>query len=115
MISNILRNLFTKPATKQYPFVKREPFPESRGLLKFDMTKCDFCGDCERICPSGAVTVDEEKKQIHYNPFQCIYCRMCAESCLQYAITAEVVYQAPAYEKKEEVYTPEEEKAEEAG
>jgi len=99
MLSTILKNLFSKPATRKYPFEKRTPFQKSRGKITFDQTKCDHCGDCERLCPAGAIQVNEKNKEITYDPFRCIYCWVCTENCLQQAITSEEEYRAPAYEK----------------
>ena len=101
MLLNILKNLFSKPATVRHPFIKREPFPEHRGrILVFDMEKCDLCRDCERLCPPVAIKVDPETKTITYDPFKCIYCHVCVENCLQRAIKAEPDYQPPAYQKQ---------------
>ena len=36
LLSNIVRNLFGKPATRRYPFEKREPFAGTRGHLEID-------------------------------------------------------------------------------
>lgn len=104
MLPNILKNLFSKPATRRYPFIKREPFERTRGKLSWDISKCDLCGDCGRICASSAIVVDEEKGEIHYDPFKCIYCALCVESCLQGAISMDRYYTPPAPEKGIEVY-----------
>lgn len=106
MLPEILKNLFSKPATCKYPFEKRPPFEKSRGKIGFDQTKCDHCGDCQRVCPAGAIEVDEKAKKIDYDPFRCIYCWVCAEKCLQKAITTEGEYRAPAYEKEKQTFSP---------
>ena len=105
MFPTIIKNLFSRPVTRRYPFFDtREPFPEARGRLYFDTNKCDLCGDCARVCPADAISVDTESQELHYNPFKCIYCATCVQSCLQLAITMDNHYVLPAYQKGEEIY-----------
>lgn len=104
MLRNVLKNLFSPPATVKYPYEKPEPIPGTRGMVTFDMAKCDLCQDCERICPSGAITVYPDEKRIEYDPFRCIYCHLCVDNCMQKAITGEEVVRAPEYEKAKDVF-----------
>ena len=105
MLPTIIKNLFTRPATRRYPFFDiREPFPNARGKLWFDTNKCDFCADCTRVCPADAISVESERQEIHYDPFKCIYCATCVQTCLQRAITMDKHYEPPAYEKREQLY-----------
>ena len=46
--------------------------------------KCIGCGDCEKICPGGAVTVDGEVARVVYS--KCIRCFCCHEVCPENAI-----------------------------
>lgn len=46
-----LKNLFSKPATRQYPQVPREYPARSRGHVEIDMEACILCGLCSRKCP----------------------------------------------------------------
>jgi len=46
--------------------------------------KCIGCGDCEKICPKGAVTVDDEIAKLNYS--KCIRCFCCHEACPENAI-----------------------------
>jgi formate hydrogenlyase subunit 6/NADH:ubiquinone oxidoreductase subunit I len=43
MLSNSLRNLFRRPATRLYPQEPFEPVPLLRGHTEYDMTKCIMC------------------------------------------------------------------------
>lgn len=72
---------------------------DTRGELFFDINKCDQCQDCERICPSAAITVYPEEKKIEWNPFKCIYCHTCIRTCMHKAISALDNVQASDYEK----------------
>ncbi|MFH1227932.1 MAG: 4Fe-4S binding protein [Planctomycetota bacterium] len=104
MLSRVIKNLFSKPATRKYPFEVRPPLDGARGKLTFDQAKCDQCGDCQRVCPAGAIEVNEKEKNLTYDPFRCVYCWVCAESCLQGAIKTEGLHHAPAYAKGKEVF-----------
>ena len=104
MLREILKNLVSKPATVNYPFVKPEPLPATRGALTWDMNKCDECQDCERVCPSMAIKVLPEEKKVEYQPFKCLFCFLCIDNCMQQAITNSTTLAAPGYEKRVEVF-----------
>ncbi|MFC1899262.1 DUF362 domain-containing protein [Chloroflexota bacterium] len=40
---------------------------------------CTACGECEKICPAGAMTIPEGKAQVDYG--KCIQCMCCHEVC----------------------------------
>lgn len=98
-LGNILENLFGKPATVNYPAEKPPMVDGVRGEIQFDMRKCDQCQDCERLCPSAAITVDVENKQITWDPYKCIYCHLCVRSCLHKAISPKENLSAPGYKQ----------------
>jgi len=56
--------------------------PPSKSPIVTD--KCNGCGDCEEICPKGAVTVDDEVANLNYS--KCIRCFCCHEVCPENAI-----------------------------
>jgi ech hydrogenase subunit F len=104
MFPTIIKNLFSRPATRRYPFKDiREPFPGYRGRIYWDPNKCDLCGDCARVCPADAIEVSLEKRQITYDPFKCIYCGNCVEICLPRAISQDKHYTKPAASKQKEL------------
>ncbi len=103
MFPTIWKNLFSRPATRRYPFKDiREPFAEYKGRIYFDSNKCDLCGDCARICPSRAIEVSLANRQITYDPFKCIYCSDCVQACLPRAISQDKHYTRPAPAKEAE-------------
>lgn len=104
MLPTIVRNLFSRPATRRYPYVRREPFPGSRGKVLFDMEKCNLCVACARICPANAITVDKENKTVTYDSFACIYCGNCVDSCPKKAIGMDISYSLPAVQKSREQF-----------
>ena len=69
-----LKNLFSKPATRQYPQVPREYPARSRGHVEIDMDACILCGLCSRKCPSGAITVDRAAGTWSIDPAGCLWC-----------------------------------------
>ncbi|MDD4954399.1 MAG: 4Fe-4S dicluster domain-containing protein [Candidatus Omnitrophica bacterium] len=94
MSRQLLKSLFMKPATINYP-AEASGMPEGfRGKLKFNAKNCIGCKLCMRDCPSGAIEIiktGEKEFQAHINLGKCIYCGQCVDSCLKKAleITAE--------------------------
>jgi formate hydrogenlyase subunit 6/NADH:ubiquinone oxidoreductase subunit I len=104
MLQNVLANLFSRPATRQYPFQRREPFEEARGRINFDIDKCVFCGACAKRCPAAAIEVNRAEKELKFQPFRCIICNACVEVCPRHCIDSVVQYRSPVYDKPEETY-----------
>lgn len=52
-----------------------------------DTDKCVLCLTCVRICPHGAVSVDDKKKSASVSPVSCQRCGTCAAECPACAIT----------------------------
>ena len=76
-----LKNLFSKPATKNYP---AEPavYPErSRGHIEIDIDDCIMCGMCQRKCPSAAIKVDKATRTWSIERMGCVQCENCVEGC----------------------------------
>jgi len=83
MLPTVLANLFSKPATRNYPFDVREPFATTRGELVNDIDRCIFCGSCSRKCPSQCITVGKEGNNGTWSLefFACIGCGICVSAC----------------------------------
>lgn len=103
-ITVAVKNLFSKPATRKYPVVKRSPFQGQRGQIQNDIDNCIFCGICSRKCPVSAITVDRNERTWTINRFRCVNCSFCAESCPKKCLTCETQYTSPAYEKSVDVF-----------
>ncbi|MEW5762992.1 MAG: 4Fe-4S dicluster domain-containing protein [Bacillota bacterium] len=117
MSENIFRNLLSRPATRLYPAVKREPPAGARGQIVFHAARCEFCGDCERACPTQAIVLDTEWGEGGetagaawngrndgapvwvrlYDPFRCILCNLCVEACAYGALSSDGHHLAAAY------------------
>ena len=99
MLKTVLGNLFSKPATRAYPFETREPFEGARGAITFDDDKCTACAACMKKCPAMAITVDRTAKTLVFEPFRCIVCEACLQVCTRDAIGLEAAHRKPADEK----------------
>lgn len=91
----VIKNLLKKPATRQYPFVVREPFPKYRGELQIAVEDCIFCGMCSRKCPSQCITVDKAAGTWQCDPHACIYCGVCVDNCPTKCLSMKDVHRAP--------------------
>ena len=85
-LPELVRHLFKKPATVDYPFKKLEVPPGFRGTPFLHPELCIVCKACERDCPAEAIeitSVDEATKKfrmvIHND--RCIHCAQCVDSC----------------------------------
>lgn len=101
MFRTVLKNFFSKPATRMYPFEKRPAFSDVRGQVSgIDVDKCIYCGLCQRKCPALAITVDKATKTWSLDPFKCIICGVCVEACPKKCIAMDNQYRTPVYQKE---------------
>ena len=85
-LPELIRSLFKKPATVDYPF-KKLVVPEGfRGTPFLHPEICIVCKACERDCPAEAIeitSVNEAEKRfkmvIHND--RCVHCAQCVDSC----------------------------------
>ena len=66
MLSDVIRSLFKKPVTRQYPFEKTAAPERLRGKLYWEPSRCTGCMLCCKDCPSNALeltTIDRAAKQ----------------------------------------------------
>jgi formate hydrogenlyase subunit 6/NADH:ubiquinone oxidoreductase subunit I len=81
MIIKVLKSLFRKPFTTNYPKEKSNVTINFRGSIHVDQKKCIACRLCEINCPTGAIIVIKEKKYAVVDRNLCILCGLCAEVC----------------------------------
>jgi NADH-quinone oxidoreductase subunit I len=109
-----LRNLFTKPVTVNYPLVKEELHPRSRGVIALDADACTSCMLCSRSCPDwciyieghkearapekpgGRVKVRAELDRFDIDYALCMYCGICVDVC-----PFDALFWTPEYEYSE--------------
>ena len=100
MTRNVLKNLFSKKATRRYPRVARTPFERLRGALFNDIGKCTFCNVCALKCPSQCIKVDKKVGTWTYDPFTCVYCGICVDICPAKSLHQKREYRNPVAERE---------------
>lgn len=101
----VIKNMFQKPVTRQYPENKREYTSRTRGQISIDIDTCIFCGICSKKCPTGAIEVKREEKSWSIERFGCIQCGYCAESCPKNCLSMLQDYPQPDAKKPRDIYT----------
>ncbi|HID61027.1 MAG TPA: NADH-quinone oxidoreductase subunit I [Hadesarchaea archaeon] len=86
ILPKVLQNLFRKPFTVKYPYVKRELPKGYRGRPAIDREKCIRCWLCIRACPDRAISIDRGTKTPSIWLGRCTFCGECAEVCPTKAI-----------------------------
>lgn len=98
MCKTILSSLRKKTACEMYPFKPARVYPNTRGHITIDTTKCTMCSLCSKKCPTLAIDVDRTKEVWQINHFQCIQCNECVHVCRPGALKMETNY-APVSDK----------------
>ena len=78
----VLKHLFKKPVTLEYPEKERILPDTFRG--KPTVNGCIKCGTCIKVCPSGAIKIEDDEFKINLN--KCIICGNCEYYCPKQAI-----------------------------
>ncbi len=94
-----LRTMLKRSVTEQYPDVKPELPPRSRGVIALFEENCTVCMLCARECPDWCIYIDSHKETIpareegarartrnELDRFAidfslCMYCGICIEVC----------------------------------
>ena len=100
----VLRNLFSKPATRLYPAEPRIYPERTRGAIGIDIDACIFCGICSKKCPTGAITVTKADMDWTIRRFGCIQCGACTEACPKKCLTMLTQYTTPDAQKTVESF-----------
>ncbi|WP_026509928.1 4Fe-4S dicluster domain-containing protein [Butyrivibrio sp. LC3010] len=97
--TQVIKNLFSKPATRKYPFEPKEYPERTRGHVQNDMDVCILCGLCSIKCPTHAITVDKAAKTWSIRPMSCIQCRCCVDNCPKKCLSMDTHFTEPGSEK----------------
>ncbi|MEL6679131.1 MAG: 4Fe-4S binding protein, partial [Pseudomonadota bacterium] len=64
------------------------PLPEGApyGAVLVDAGACTLCLSCSSLCPSGALTADEDHPRLRFQEDACLQCGLCATICPESAI-----------------------------
>ena len=95
----VLRHLFRRPVTEQYPEYKRKLPERSRAriILTRDPDggeRCVACYLCSSVCPVSCISMDSAEREdgrryarwFRINFSRCIFCGFCEEACPTLAI-----------------------------
>lgn len=99
-----MKNLFSKPVTKNYPYTPNEFCERTRGSIEIDINSCLFCGMCSRKCPSGAITVDRNARTWSIDRMGCVQCENCVNTCPKKCLHTAAQYSAPSDKKVVDVF-----------
>ncbi len=116
-----LRQMFSKPITRQYPTEKRQPLLGFRGkqaLVRDPETggsKCVACLRCATVCPSQCIAINFHEEETgrrvldryEIEAFRCIYCGYCEEVCPVNAVVLTESYEYSVYTRQENYFTKE--------
>lgn len=94
----VFKHLFKKPVTLEYPEKKIQAGEHFRG--KPIVEGCIKCGTCLKVCPTGAIKIEENEFKIDMK--RCIFCGNCAFYCARKAIKMSEDYEL-ATENKDEL------------
>ena len=64
---------------------KNNVIVNKKGRVLVDIDKCTSCGACVSLCPTEALTMDENY-QLEFAEEKCIGCNLCIDSCPRFAI-----------------------------
>lgn len=123
----VVKHMFRRPITIQYPEQKRKLPPRSRGrhyLTKWEDGKerCVGCELCAIVCPSQAIYVKPAENKpgevsnshgeryasdFQINMLRCIFCGYCEEACPTGAIILGNDYELSGYNRESLIYTKE--------
>ena len=53
----------------------------SKDIIR-DEEKCTHCGACVVICPTGALSVEEETQRVVFTSDKCVACELCVKACM---------------------------------
>jgi len=104
MAKTVLKSLFGKPATVKYPFGPKVLSESARGSIVIDISKCIFCGICQKKCPTGAIAVVREEKTWNIARLKCITCGYCVEVCPKKCLQMSSQYTEPMLTRHEDTY-----------
>jgi Ni,Fe-hydrogenase III small subunit/formate hydrogenlyase subunit 6/NADH:ubiquinone oxidoreductase subunit I len=85
---------------------ERDPLgaPASFGFPVIDFARCTACGECARVCPTGAIdtaSAGADKKTVTLSYAACIQCRACVTGCPEQAVSASHSVEVAAYTRQQ--------------
>jgi NADH-quinone oxidoreductase subunit I len=112
-LSVTLRTMLKRSVTVQYPHVKPDLPPRTRGVIALKEGNCTVCYKCSRECPDWCIYIDAHKEshdpagggrarsvkvldRFAIDYALCMYCGICVEVC-----PFDALFWSPEYEYSE--------------
>lgn len=101
--------------TEEYPERPVQVAPRFRGRLQMlkdeaGEVKCVVCMACQKVCPTGVITIEGGKKEgrktklpvrYDFEMERCIFCEFCVESCGFDAIILNHQFELAVYDRED--------------
>ena len=79
------RKLNSSGASAPFHIKGNRPYKEVKHSGNQSVPKtadgCHLCGECVRVCPTGAVSIDLSAQKVLTDPGLCIHCCACVKAC----------------------------------
>jgi len=99
----------------EYPEVPAVVAPRFRGRVQLILDevgdpKCVCCNACAKVCPTGVITIEGDKKEGRktripvrwdYEMERCVFCGFCVEACAFGAIKLNDQFELAAYDRED--------------
>lgn len=99
-IKEAVKSLLSKPFTTKFPYEPHIPSSSFRGKPEFFEDKCVGCCACVNVCPTGALSFKDVKKEGGYKRILKIRWDVCIEcgQCQYYCLTQEGIKLTQEYD-----------------
>jgi hydrogenase-4 component H len=100
-------SLFSAPYTTKFPNKEHIPFEGFRGKPVVNNDKCVGCLTCSNVCPSYAITVEDDRekgiRRIFRDYGKCIFCGQCQAYCItkEGVILSDKIYDLAGFDRAE--------------